>query len=678
MSIFPKKKKIEQRTPDAGVWLAGYNRRLLPEWNLTDAIDAYEKNPIVYGCVRLIASEMARSALHLYHEVDGEVVEADDQPALKLLQAPNIYQSAYEFIEGLVTWQELTGEAPVYLNFVGKKPFEAFLLDPRYFEIDPDAKNYVKEYRYRPPQGGEITFTPEEIVLFRDFNPKSQYRGHAPIRSARYVVDSDQFAEEWNRDFFNNNAVPRAVVTSDNELSDSAFARLKATWNETFKGRGKNDKTAVLEGGAKVQVLSQTAKDMDFVSLGEKNIQRICTAFRVPKALLGIDLDLNRASAETMAYVFARWTIAPKLRALAEKLNNDYLPLFNLTGNGRWFFKFDDPDGVSSEEKNARYKTLFSTGAISPNEIRAEEGLPDIDGGEEPLVSAGMIPLSLANDIGEAIIDPDTDVPGVGEPDDKKTVDSKKKAFRLEGEKREAVRGIRDAKLKRMQRKYQLKAKSLFETQKKMTLDRLDRWYASKSIEKRAPQMEDLWEEPEAVALTMKLFEPLNLNLIKLSGDDTLDLITDGSELDYARARLAAKNMTIIFAKRISKTTEDALRVTIQQGIAAGEGAAGMADRVKKVFTEASIGRALVIGRTESTKAYSLGTLEGMKQGGARKKEWLTSHDDDVRTTHWENEFEGPIDINATFSNGCTAPGEGGPAGEVINCRCTLIPVIED
>lgn len=673
LNILGNRKK-ETRTADAGVWLTPYGFRSLPEWNMTTAIEAYEKNPIVYACIRLIANEMARAKIRLFRETNGECVEEVNHPALRLLENPNPYQSAYEFVEGLVTWLELTGEAPIYLNIPSKEPAEAFLLDPRYIEIIPDEKYYIKGYTYRPPNGSTIELTPDEVVFFRDQNPRSQYRGHAPIRSARFAVDSDQFAEEWNRDFFNNNAVPRAVVTSDKELTDTAFNRLKRTWEEVFRGRGKSNKTAILEAGAKIEVLSQTAKDMDFVALGEKNIQRICAAFRVPKALLGVDLDLNRASAETMAYVFARWTITPKLRAIAEKLNNEYLPLFKSPGSGKLFFRYDDLAAADPEQKAMRYQTLFATGAISPNEIRREEGLEPVEGGDDPLVSAGLIPLGSVEDLAD--MGSDGSAPEPVEP--AKGIQKSAKVRRLEGAEREVVRGIRDAKMKRIQKRYEGRSRTLFETQKKQALAKLDKWYASKSIEKRAPQFDDVWEHQESVALTIKLFEPLNFRTLKGAAADTFDLISDATELDFARARFAARKMTIKFADEITKTTEQSLRAAIQEGIANGEGAAKMADRVKTVFNDASTGRAIVIGRTETTKAYSIGTKEAMKQAGVKKKEWLTAHDSDVRDSHWENEYQGPIGVDETFQNGCSEPGMGDDPGENINCRCSCLPIADE
>lgn len=674
----------KQKMPDAPVWVAPFQgARILPEWNITSAIDAYEKNPIVYACVRTIVTEIAGSNLRLFAVTKDGKQENPNHPAINLIRHPNQYQSGYELLEGIATWLELAGECAVYVNIPpGYDPAELFILDPRYLEVIPDAKNYVKGYIYRPPSLPEIPFDPDEIILFRDFNPKSQYRGHAPIRSARYVVDSDQYQEEWNRDFFLNDAVPRAALTTPNKLNDGVFERLKALWNETYKGRGRAHKTAILEQGVDVKILTPNAKDMDFVQMGEKNIQRICASFRVPKELLGIGLDANRAVIEGLIYIFSRFTIKPKLRSIHNKLNNELIPLFKKAGGLSHVYEFDDPVAVDAEQKNQRYQTLFVTGAISPNEIRKEENLPPLDGGDSPFVSAGLIPLDMAAENASYgmndTIPEDTTEP-TQDPAEQKAVGIKIEKRRLEGEPRELVRGVRDAKLKRYERRYIGRSRTLFETQKKQALAALDAYYVNKGIEVRAPKVDDIFNKQQNIILTTKLFEPLNLNTIKGGAQDTLDLLKDANDLDYGRARTAAKTMTMKFANEITTTTEEKLRKAISDGIEAGEGATKLADRVKTVFNDASTSRAVLIGRTESTKAYSSGSLDAMKQNNIGKKEWLTANDDDVRQSHSDCEGQGAIDLSMQFSNGLAFPGDpSGDPDEVCNCRCTLLPVVDD
>ena len=64
------------------------------------------------------------------------------------------------------------------------------------------------------------------------------------------------------------------------------------------------------------------------------------------------------------------------------------------------------------------------------------------------------------------------------------------------------------------------------------------------------------------------------------------------------------------------------------------------------------------------------------------RKEWLSSRDDSVRDTHVELDGQ-VVDVNDKFvvpstGDSTESPAAFGIAEEDINCRCTLIPVIEE
>jgi SPP1 gp7 family putative phage head morphogenesis protein len=129
--------------------------------------------------------------------------------------------------------------------------------------------------------------------------------------------------------------------------------------------------------------------------------------------------------------------------------------------------------------------------------------------------------------------------------------------------------------------------------------------------------------------------------------------------------------------KRINDTTKEAIRNTLSSGIAGGENIPELRGRVEQVFTDASGYRAEMIARTETHNTVSNGSFLTYGQAGVEKKEYLATMDDRVRDSHAA--MDGEIrPINEPFSNGLMFPGDpSGPAEEVINCRCTLLPVVE-
>lgn len=63
--------------------------------------------------------------------------------------------------------------------------------------------------------------------------------------------------------------------------------------------------------------------------------------------------------------------------------------------------------------------------------------------------------------------------------------------------------------------------------------------------------------------------------------------------------------------------------------------------------------------------------------GISLKQEWVATLDN--RTRHSHRQLDGEkVDVGAKFSNGCRFPGDSdAPYAETMNCRCTLVAVID-
>jgi SPP1 gp7 family putative phage head morphogenesis protein len=79
------------------------------------------------------------------------------------------------------------------------------------------------------------------------------------------------------------------------------------------------------------------------------------------------------------------------------------------------------------------------------------------------------------------------------------------------------------------------------------------------------------------------------------------------------------QNYSFGLIRDLSEETRNDLRAELQRGILQGEGSSKLAKRVKEVM-ETSKKRAIMIARTESSRAENMGTLEAYKQSGLKGK----------------------------------------------------------
>jgi len=86
-----------------------------------------------------------------------------------------------------------------------------------------------------------------------------------------------------------------------------------------------------------------------------------------------------------------------------------------------------------------------------------------------------------------------------------------------------------------------------------------------------------------------------------------------------------------------------------------------------------------MIARTETMKAMNLVSFRLFGAWGVTQKEWLATGDQRTRPDHREADGQ-VVAIDRPFNIGgwpMQYPGDpAGPASEVVNCRCTLLPVL--
>jgi hypothetical protein len=129
---------------------------------------------------------------------------------------------------------------------------------------------------------------------------------------------------------------------------------------------------------------------------------------------------------------------------------------------------------------------------------------------------------------------------------------------------------------------------------------------------------------------------------------------------------------------RLGDETWEAARSELLEGFSAGEGIDPLRRRIEDV-TELTKARAEALARTEVISASNAGAtaqVEAMGDAAPPFRQWMATNDTRTRPTH--RAADGQVVPRETpFSVGASSlefPGDpSGPAGEVINCRCTIL-----
>jgi SPP1 gp7 family putative phage head morphogenesis protein len=135
------------------------------------------------------------------------------------------------------------------------------------------------------------------------------------------------------------------------------------------------------------------------------------------------------------------------------------------------------------------------------------------------------------------------------------------------------------------------------------------------------------------------------------------------------------------FARQINETTyNDLRRVLVDLMVEGGLNERELRNNINNVMSLTKRQRAETIARTEVFSAINESTNQTFKDNGIQKKKWLAAFDERTRPAHAAAsgqivKTEEPFNVGG---DRLMYPGDpSGSPENIINCRCTLIPVME-
>jgi HK97 family phage portal protein len=355
-----------------------------------DLARAYASAVWAYRCVKLRADAVASVPLVLLDR-SGEPIP--DHPLLALLRDVNPFtmnlsdllratEAAYN-IWGVAYWLKVRAGA----DGSPRRVKWLMWLNPQTVEPITDSERGVTGYK-QTIDARTRTYAPEDVIVFRNFNPLDDLGGLSPLAVALSEVNAELQAARFVAAFFANDARPAGLLSTDQPMGETEARRVRAWWHRLFQGPENRWKTGIVGGGLRWQTITFPPTDLALSDLRAEDRRAICAAFGVPAALAGAWEATTYATAREQKASFYEDTIIPQLEYVAEVLNWSLLPHFpDLTArDARLGWDLDSITALreSATDKARRLAMLFEAGVIKRNEVRAGLGLtllpPEEDG----------------------------------------------------------------------------------------------------------------------------------------------------------------------------------------------------------------------------------------------------------------------------------------------------------
>lgn len=681
----------------------------------------------VFFALDKIAQRVSATELELFQYKGNTVERIADHELLSLLETPNHMQSGAEFRYLLAMYLKIHGRAPFIILRAENKQTITGLFPARPDLLTPvmSENGQIVKYEYRVGNKVE-TFSAEDVVDIRIPNPYDPRKGSSAVLSAYLEIDADANTALWNKYLIENGAQPSGVLQTDRALTDQGFERLKSQWENRYGGAQNAGKVAILEQGLKYQATSVSPKELDYIGTRKFNRESILTLLGVPVGLV-LSENVNKANAETAERVFAKETIAPILRLITLAMNAKLVPNF---GEDFWV---ESEEVIPADWEQLRMDSQAGTNSWQTvNETRSNYGLPPLEGGDVLYLPFGLAPAmsQSADNQSKGYIEMRVDTK-------QKTLTPKeerikrcimarthKKRALVQRLKEVALASANDTDKNEAGKPLRLKVKSQEPVSKILGDDlppniKADRLQYLANITKRTEQFRKamkgyfddlkveviknvtakfekgtLAKEVKVIFSTDDLFEwEKNVKKVqKITHDLYKENIGEGAEAVAGLLGTAPTNYVETpvvqeflrtkptkLAELINQTTVDSLLNTLADGVGNGEGLDQLVARIGDVFDIADAVRAETIARTEVGSAQNFGRAIEMQEQGVEKRMWVSAF---LNTRDAHAEAHGQVvGVDEPFNVGgeeLMYPQDAdGSAENVINCQCSVAPVLE-
>lgn len=329
----------------------------------------------VWACVRLLSESVSMMPLEAFG-VNPDGTRRPIKPG-PLLTKPSVDATLAEWVQMIMVSALLRGNAyGVHLSFDGNGyPTQTELVNPDSVKVRVDPETGMLAYTVG------VTPVPRENMLhIRGMRIPGMALGMSPIEYAARALATETAAGQFGRGFFEDGAHPSAILSTDANVTKEQAETVKARFKAAITGRD----VAVLGAGVKYTAVQVKPEESQFLATQKFSINQIARVFGVPPEMIGGDSggSMTYSNVTQRSLDFLTYAVQPWLT----RIENAIFPL--IPGVRHVRFNTSALVRMTPVDRWNVTKNRLTLGAATINEIRAEEGQPPVEWGDEPYLPA--------------------------------------------------------------------------------------------------------------------------------------------------------------------------------------------------------------------------------------------------------------------------------------------------
>lgn len=328
----------------------------------------------VFSCVNLIGNTVASLPFHLYRETDQGMIMQMGMLNDLVSRRPNESYNSFDFRKAFMAQLLLRGNAYILPMRNGSNLSGLELLDTDLVQIDTTGGTL--KYKVWLTTGVTMNLDPDQIIHLKYWTLDG-INGVSPIVYAKEIIGTSMAATSHMGGFYGNGGMPKGVLQLQGTIKDPDRVKaIGSQWdqlNKENKGR-----TAVLTEGAEYKPVAANFQESQLIESLRFSVEEICRLYSVPPHKIGhMDGAGYANSIEAQNAQFVSDCIRPMVEMIELEFTNKLL-----NGNRRFVMDMKALTRGDIQTEVQRNVSYWNIGAMSANEIRRQEGLPPIEGGD--------------------------------------------------------------------------------------------------------------------------------------------------------------------------------------------------------------------------------------------------------------------------------------------------------
>lgn len=349
--------------------------------------------PAIWAAVNFISDTIASLPLSVYQRTDTGTESASGDPVHRLLHdAPNAETTSFRWRKLMMSVVLTTGR---HVTFIERSPsgrvINLWPLDPAQVTVERVAGRVQYRVAGETALGsGTVIYSANEVLDIPFLLSGDGLTHRDPLHQLRNAIGLTIALEGYASKFFQGGGVPPMQLVG-NFQSPTGAERAAFDVSQAIKNaRAKGHNVLPLPTGHELKALGFDPEKGQLVEARRFQIEEIARIYGLPPVFLQ---DLSRATftnAEQQDLHLVKHLIMHWVKAIEQEIN---LKLFNASRDRFAEFKLDGLLRGDFTSRMQGYATAVQNAVRTPNEIRALENLPPLDGGDDLMVQGATVAL---------------------------------------------------------------------------------------------------------------------------------------------------------------------------------------------------------------------------------------------------------------------------------------------